>query len=295
MRSLDRVRTARKWLATGGYLTTTLLVMLAAPLAQAAGNEAKERAARKACLSGDYAAGVEILSDLFIDTKDPTHIFNQARCFEQNGRCEDAISRFREYLRKATGISSELKADTEKHIVDCQALISPNVAPARSREGETSAAASKVTAPTQVPTAPSVEPRSMSVAGPTAMPAPVQVALASDAAPADNSGQGLRIAGITCGVVGVASVGTAVYFYARARSLSDKVSGETPHNPSDVSAGQNAESMQWIFYGVGAAAIATGTVLYVLRWKAADSGRPSAFVAPILGPGLAGISAQGVF
>jgi hypothetical protein len=90
-------------------------------------------------------------------------------------------------------------------------------------------------------------------------------------------------------------VGTAVYFYTRARSLSDKVSGETPHKPSDVSAGQNAETMQWIFYGVGTAAIATGTVLYVLGWKAADSGRPSTFVAPILSPGLAGISAQGVF
>jgi len=70
-----------------GYLTTVLLVLLVAPLAHAAGKEAKERAARKACLSGDYDKGVEILSDLFLDTVDANYIFDQARCFEQNNRC----------------------------------------------------------------------------------------------------------------------------------------------------------------------------------------------------------------
>jgi len=43
-----------------GVLTTMLSILLAAPLVHSAGKEAKERAARKACLSGDYAKGVEI-------------------------------------------------------------------------------------------------------------------------------------------------------------------------------------------------------------------------------------------
>ena len=63
-----------------------LWVCLLAPLlvagqARAARVDARERAAKKACLTGDAAKGVEILADLFIDTDDATYIFNQGRCF----------------------------------------------------------------------------------------------------------------------------------------------------------------------------------------------------------------------
>jgi hypothetical protein len=83
--------------------------------------ENQERAARKACLTGDPKRGVDILADLFIDTDDPTYIYNQGRCFEQNSRYEEAITKFREYLRKAGSASAADKADAEKHIADCQA------------------------------------------------------------------------------------------------------------------------------------------------------------------------------
>jgi hypothetical protein len=69
-------------------------VVLASPAAGAEDQKVKERAARKACLSGNFAQGVEILSDLFIDTRDPTYIFNQGRCFEQNNRYDEALGRF---------------------------------------------------------------------------------------------------------------------------------------------------------------------------------------------------------
>jgi hypothetical protein len=270
-----------------GILTPVILIVLAAPLARAAGTEAKERAARKACLSGDYAKGVEILSDLFIDTKDANHIFNQARCFEQNSRCEEAISRFREYLRKASGLSPAEKVDTEKHIADCQALLGQKPAP---EPAGTVAAAKAESAPT-APAAPSAAP-----SPPSATPTPEQVAVASTPEPAANPGRGLRIAGIACGALGVASVGTAIYYYTQAKSYSDKVSGQGANpNPSDESAGKHAQTMQWVFYSAGAAAIATGTVLYVLGWPSADTSHPTAAIAPLLGPGLAGISAQGAF
>jgi hypothetical protein len=263
-----------------------LLILLAAPLVQAAGIEAKERAARKACLSGDYTKGVEILSDLFIDTKDPNYIFNQARCFEQNSRYEEAISRFREFLRKATAISPTEKADTEKHIADCQALIGSKESPAPKAEAAPAAAA-----PVVAKAAPSPAPTVL----PPAVNAPEQIAVASSTPPAANPGHGLRVAGIVCGALGVASVGTAIYYYTQAKSYSDKVSGQTIPNASDESAGKHAQTMQWVFYSAGAAAIATGTVLYVLGWQAADGGKSVTAIAPMLGPCLAGISAQGAF
>jgi tetratricopeptide (TPR) repeat protein len=269
-----------------GPFTIVLLILVAAPRAQAAGIEAKERAARKACLSGDYAKGVEMLSDLFLDTMDPNYIFNQARCFEQNNRYEEAIGRFREFLRKATKIAPADKAETEKHIADCQAILGQKPASEPKAEAAPAGTAAPIPAPAAV-SAPTVSPQP---------PASEQVAVAAQpAATATNPGRGLRIAGITFGALGVASVGTAVYFYTRAKSYSDKVSGQTIPNPSDESAGKRAQTMQWVFYSVGAAAIATGTVLYLLGWTSADSGRTTAGVAPILGPGLAGISAQGAF
>jgi hypothetical protein len=269
-----------------GLLLTVHLILLAAPFAHAAGKEAKERAARKACLSGDYAKGVEILSDLFIDTKDANYIFNQARCFEQNNRCEEAVGRFREYLRKVSALSAEDKADTEKHITDCQALMGPKAAP----EPRTEAAP-----PTPVPAAPIAVPSPAPAVVPPVAPAPAQIEVAGTTQPADNPGRGLRISGIACGVVGVASVGAGIYYYTQAKSYSDKVSNQTIPNPSDESAGKHAQTMQWVFYSAGAAAIATGTVLYVLGWQAANAGKTTASIAPMLGPGLAGLSAQGGF
>jgi len=93
----QRVINMRKF----GFSAVVTVVLLGAVLsARADSTEAKERAARKACLSGNVQKGVEILSEIFVETEDPTLIYNQGRCFEQNGRHKEAINRFREYLRR---------------------------------------------------------------------------------------------------------------------------------------------------------------------------------------------------
>jgi len=266
----------------------TMASLLFGRPAQAGNPEAKERLAQKACLSGNYQKGVEILSDLYVSTKDPVYIYNQGRCFEQNGRCEDAILRFREYLRKAKRASDEEREEAEKHIAECRAL----------PENKPAADAPKVEpAPVQQP-AP-VSPREVSpssVLQPQPAPpepAPSAPLEAHQREPGSRPGQGLRIVGIACGVLGIGSIATAVYFYTEARSYSDKVSKQHPVNPTDVSAGNNAETMQWVFYGIGGAALAAGTVLYVLGWRAGEGGHAS--VAPMVGPGVAGVSARGSF
>ena len=52
----------------------------------------------------------------YLETSDPVLLFNQGCCFEQNNRYEEAIARFREYLRKATDASAADKAVVVKHI-----------------------------------------------------------------------------------------------------------------------------------------------------------------------------------
>ena len=84
-----------------GCVLLFLPCLLASQAAQAQDRQSQEREAKRACIAGDYTKGVAILSELYADTNDPTYIFNGGRCFQQNGRYEEAILRFREYLRKA--------------------------------------------------------------------------------------------------------------------------------------------------------------------------------------------------
>jgi hypothetical protein len=102
-----------------------LASIAAMPSARGAARESREREARKACLLGDVAKGTEILADLFIDTGDATHIYNQGRCYEQNGQNEPAVLRFREYLRKAKGLPAADVESVERKIKDLQKESAP--------------------------------------------------------------------------------------------------------------------------------------------------------------------------
>jgi hypothetical protein len=73
----------------------------------------REKAAKKACAAGDYKEGVEILAGLYVDTDDPTYVYNQGRCYQQNHQWRSAVDRFREYLRKRPKARAAEKADVE--------------------------------------------------------------------------------------------------------------------------------------------------------------------------------------
>jgi hypothetical protein len=111
----------------------------------------KERQARTACLAGEYAEGVRLLSQLFVATMDPTFIYNQGRCFEQNLRYEDAIGRFQEYLRVAKTDSKARRAEAEEHIEDCKALLAGGRTP--SIPGDPGATSPSISTPPAPPTA----------------------------------------------------------------------------------------------------------------------------------------------
>lgn len=85
--------------------------------------EKKERAAMTACLSGDVAAGIALLAELYVSYLKPIYLFNQGRCYQQNGRYADAIARFREYQRKIRSIGEAPDGDADGHIKECEALL----------------------------------------------------------------------------------------------------------------------------------------------------------------------------
>ena len=245
-----------------------------------ANREAKEKAARTACLAGDYAKGVTLLSELFVETRNPNWIFNSARCFEQNARFQEAISRFQEYLRVAKHLSDAERVDAQKHIDDCQ----DNLAKQSPRP------------PVPVveqPVAPATpRPESYAVVAPAPV-RPVVDASATAGKPASQSGSGLRLAGITTAAVGGAALVAGLVFNLKANSLASDLKKADGYTSDKESSRKANQTLGWVGYGVGAACVATGAILYVLGLRSSD-GSSVAFV-PALAPGEAGAFVKGSF
>lgn len=268
---------ARKRGSTRLARLSILPALLCATSANAASWQAQEREARKACLSGNYEKGVSILSDLFVDTKDANYIFNQARCFEQNRRYEDAIARFQEYLRAGTNLDAADRAAAEKHIADCQELLPKQpVQPA----------ATPVAAP------------DAQVAGPTVPPAsapPVVLATPAPAPVPPPGGGALRAAGIVVASVGVAGLITGLVMNLKVNSMASELEELGAYSDGRESDRKTYASIGWVGYGVGAGCVATGAVLYYLGWRRGAATSSAVALAPSLAPGRVGIAVEGAF
>jgi hypothetical protein len=252
--------------------------------AYAAGKQAlqgQEQAARKACLNGDYAKGTSILSDLFIQSGgNPVFIFNQARCFESNRRYEDAVARFEEFVRtaeaSAAGLTPDDKAAAEKHIADCKRHIE--------QEGKTSAPASSTPAFAIAPTA------SANQSQPTpeiAQPAPIPTS--------SNSGAGLRTAGIITASVGGAALVAGILLNLHANSMASDMENVGGYTPSKNSSHDNYVKATWISYGVGAACVATGAVLFGIGLGSNRGASSDVAILPAFDSHLAGLALAGRF
>jgi hypothetical protein len=267
----------------------------AAPVTTEDSTKAKQ--ARQFYKEGQYEDAAKLFSSLSIEYPDKL-VFtrNLGACYYYLHRPEPALSNLREYLKRKVHIAQDDRTEVEGWIAEMEKLrdqtaAAASAAPAAVAEPPPVAVPAAAPAVVAAPALPAAD---APIAPAPAVPATASAAGAVAPSPVTTSaGQGMRIAGIACGAVGLASIGTAVYFYTRATSLSDKVTNSDAPSPSDHRDGKNAQTMQWVFYSVGAAAVATGSVLYSLGWR--DSASSATAIAPMVGPGLAGLSAQGAF
>src|SRR5262245_37848372 len=107
----------------------------AVPARAADSRDAREREARKACLTGDVDRGVELLVDLYGETAHPNYIFNQARCVERNGKYDQALLSYEDYLRKAKDLGTADRAEVEKSIAELRAKLAAAASPPPSGAG----------------------------------------------------------------------------------------------------------------------------------------------------------------
>ncbi len=237
---------------------------------------AKERAAKKACLTGDADGGVALLADLYVETNDANHIFNQGRCLEQVGRCEDAIIRFREYLRKTKDAGNISDGRAERHITECEEVLSKanNAQPTQTSS-----------APTPLAAAAKTSNQAEHSQGESALSAPVG---AQSSAP---PGHGLRVGGVAAFAVGVAGVTAGLGFALAANHLADELEASPPrYQPSKESTQASYATASAVSYVAGGVCVAGGALLYYLGWR--QGRKSSAWIEPMLGPHTAGATAQ---
>ncbi|HLK92188.1 MAG TPA: hypothetical protein VKZ18_20005 [Polyangia bacterium] len=239
-----------------------LLVAAASGAARAQDRDQRELEAKKDCLGGHADKGIELLADLFAETSDPTYIYNQGRCFEQNGRASEAATRFREYLRKATSVAPDERAQLEKHIAEL--------------ESEGRAAVPVVTpAPAAAPLG----------------PAPVVVVQAPPPETSPERAHHLKILAVVTAGVGLLAVGGGVAMGLRASSLSTEVSNDAKngtYSQSKFDSGERAQTLEIVGYSVGAAALVASGILYYLG---AESGHAPAPVSVTTTAGRDGFGA----
>jgi hypothetical protein len=111
------------------FAVAALLVAASATAGAAESQEAREREARKACFTGNVERGVEILVDLYVETQHPNYIYNQARCFERNGKYDQALLSYEDYLRKAKDLGEAERSQVEKSIAELRAKLGGTTAP----------------------------------------------------------------------------------------------------------------------------------------------------------------------
>ena len=232
--------------------------------------------------------------------KDPTLLYNMAQAYRRKGDAKRAIDLYKNYLMKKP--DSPQRADVEERIRTLQQQLDADAARMNN------ASATPIANPAVQPTvesapelAPAVQPPSYQpppYQPPPSPPAPLSMIQTPAPAPVPSAhpGRGLRIAGVTLGAIAVVSVGAGAIFGWRARSLSDKVSSASAFKSGDEDAATQAQTLQWVFYGVGAGTAIAGGVLYWLGFSAAKQGAATTVaLTPTLVPGGAGLSAQGAF
>jgi hypothetical protein len=121
--------------------------------------EAQELKAREDFGAGRYQDALDGYAKLYAETLHPTYLRNVGRCYMNMDEPERAVNSFREYLRKAKGLTPEENQEVEGFIAEMESAI---------KKKEDAAAA--VTAP---PVDPTPAPKPNLVEPPPPKPAPV--------------------------------------------------------------------------------------------------------------------------
>ena len=109
----------------------------------------------------------------------------------------------------------------------------------------------------------------------------------------------MRTTGVILAVAGAGATAAGVVFSVLTNNIKNQVESDGRKgffDPTKDARGRTYATLQWVGYGVGAAAILAGTITYAFGYKSGqqDTGQ-SVAVLPMVGPGRGGALLQGRF
>ena len=100
-----------------------LAAALLAPSAHAyAAPDSRELKAREAFAAQRYQDALDLFAKLYAETLHPIYLRNIGRCYQNLGQPDQAITSFREYLRKAKNLPAEETREIEGYIKEMEEL-----------------------------------------------------------------------------------------------------------------------------------------------------------------------------
>jgi tetratricopeptide (TPR) repeat protein len=141
--------------------------------------DAREIKAREDFAAGHFQEALDIFARLYAETLHPNYLRNIGRCYQNLGNPERAIATFRDYLRKAKGLSADEQNEIEGYIKEMEDL----------KKQREAAAAPAVPAATSAPVTPLPSASSSTAPAPTSSQTQAVLvgAPAATAAPAESS------------------------------------------------------------------------------------------------------------
>jgi tetratricopeptide (TPR) repeat protein len=251
----------------------------------AAADTAQERKAKELYEQGnthydlaEYDQAIDLFKQAYALSRRPTLLYNIAQAYRLKGDCEQALQVYKNYLR--VDPSSQLRAKVESRIAEMETCVKD---PSRKPVGRET-----------------VEKQGQGTIAPVVPPPqearPVEPPVAPVARETQRGGGTKKLIGLALGVVGVAAVGTGVYFSIDAGDKADQVAAACPMtSPCDwnddlsglQSDGEAAERNAIILYSVGAAALVGGGVMYYFGMSEAKHAPAVALVPARGGASLA--------
>ena len=84
--------------------------------------DARELQAREAFASGHYPEALQLYAQLYAERLHPTYLRNIGRCHQNLGEADEAITSFKDYLRKAPKLSRAEREEVDGFIKEMEAL-----------------------------------------------------------------------------------------------------------------------------------------------------------------------------
>jgi tetratricopeptide (TPR) repeat protein len=208
----------------------------------------------------EFADAIVKFKEAYRLRNDAASLFNIAQSYRLMNDCPNAYTYYKTFQRNYPAERADTVAKFIAELEPC-----------------------KDTKPIEPPTKP-VEPPTKPVEPPVK---PVDPPKPVEAPETASPGRTMRITGIAVGGLGVAALGTGVFFGLRARSQSKDLNSSEEWDPSLEASAKRADRNAKILLGVGGAAVIGGAVLFYLGYRAGSESSQVAVIPSTDGATLA--------